>query len=357
MGCKREGRVTSAEVTGAQRSREERVEVAMRAMEIEGAWERSPEAPGKGPDRKGTRHMDAAARDGNVTAMLTTIRTSLLEGANGVDNDASAVSELAAFFRAYLQLVQSHPGIFRLLRSSEMRRRPSRVQIRIEYEGFLEWIRQAIATGVRHGSIRDDLDPRALALILTGMLEALTTHWLLSDCAGSLEEPAAAAWQTFRTLVQGEKAMPDPCNPNGPERLRAARRDQACGPADSARPIRLMLVDDHPGARQAVAQALRSETGIEIVGAAESGAAALTLTRRIGPDVILMDINLPDMDGIEATRQLRVAFPEIAVIGFSMYEGVDAAIRQAGARAYVSKSAPLETLLAAIRATRAQDPA
>jgi len=173
----------------------------MRAMEIAGAPERSPQATGKRPDRKGTRRMDAAARDGNVTSMLTKIRTSLLEGANGVDNDANAVSELGAFFRTYLELVQSHPGIFRLLRSSEMRRRPSRVQIRIEYEGFFEWIRQAIATGVRNGSIRDDLEPRALALILTGMLEALTTRWLLSDCACALEESAAAAWDTFRILI------------------------------------------------------------------------------------------------------------------------------------------------------------
>ena len=173
----------------------------MGAMETEGATGAEPRGPWQGPDMEGTRHMDAAERDGNVTEMLTRIRTSLLEGANGVDNHASAVSELEAFFRAYLQLVQAHPGLFRLLRSSEMRRRPSRVQIRIEYEGFFEWIRQAIATGVRTGSIRDDLDPQPLALILTGMLEALTTRWLLSDCTGSLEEPAAAAWDTFRILI------------------------------------------------------------------------------------------------------------------------------------------------------------
>jgi len=185
----------------AQLSREERAEVEMKAMEIEGARERSPEATGKCADMKGTRHMDAAARDGNVTEMLSKIRTNLLEGANGVDNDADAMRELEAFFRTYLQLVQSHPGIFRLLRSSEMRRCPSRVQIRIEYEGFFEWIRQAIATGVRNGSIRDDLEPRALALVLTGMLETLTTRWLLSDCACTLEESAAAAWDTFRILI------------------------------------------------------------------------------------------------------------------------------------------------------------
>ena len=68
-------------------------------------------------------------------------------------------------------------------------------------EGFFEWIRQAIATGVRKGSIRDDLEPRALALVLTGMLETLTTRWLLSDCACTLEESAVEAWDTFRILI------------------------------------------------------------------------------------------------------------------------------------------------------------
>jgi CheY-like chemotaxis protein len=338
-------------------NRKEGAEVEVRPMEREDSWECSLEATGKSASTKGARHMDAAARDGNLTAMLVRIRTSLLASANGIHGDASAVRELEAFFWGYIRLVQAYPGMFRLLRSSEMRRRPSRLQIRIEYEGFLEWIRQSIATGIRNGSIRGDLDPRPLALLLMGMLEALTTRWLLNDCTSSLEESAVPMWQTFRTLVQRENTMPDPCNRNGPERLRAARQDQACGPADSTRPIRLMLVDDHPGVRQAVAQALRSEAGLEVVGEAESGAEALALTRRIGPDVILMDINLPDMDGIEATRQLRVAFPKTAVIGYSMYEGVEAAIRQAGAGAYVSKSAPFETLLAAIRATRAQNPA
>jgi hypothetical protein len=182
-------------------NREAGVEVEVRPMEREDARESSLEVTGKSASTEGARHTGAAARDGNVTEMLTKIRTSLLEGANGVDRHASAVRELEAFFRAYIQLVEAHPGLFRLLRSSEMRRRPSRVQIRIEYEGFFEWIRQAIATGVRNGSIRDDLDPRPLALLLMGILEALTTRWLLSDCAWALDGPAAAAWNTFRILI------------------------------------------------------------------------------------------------------------------------------------------------------------
>jgi len=174
----------------------------MRAMEMECARERSSEATGKSPDSlQGTRRMHAAARDGLFTVRLAQIRASLLEGANGINSQASAVSELEAFFRAYIRLVQAHPAVARLLRSSEIRRPPLRLQTRIEYEGFLEWLRQVVATGVRRGSIRDDLDPQPLALLLVGMLEALTTRWLLSEYAFPLEEAAEAAWQTFRALI------------------------------------------------------------------------------------------------------------------------------------------------------------
>jgi hypothetical protein len=171
-------------------------------MEMEGTRARSPEARSKSPDSlRGSRHMLAAARDGLFTVRLSQIRASLLEGANGIDGHTSAVGELEAFFRAYIRLVQAHPEVARLLRSSEIRRPPLRLQVRIEYEGFLEWLRQAIATGVRRGSIRDDLVPQPLALLLVGMLEALTTRWLLSDYAFPLEEAAKAAWQTFEALI------------------------------------------------------------------------------------------------------------------------------------------------------------
>jgi DNA-binding NarL/FixJ family response regulator len=134
--------------------------------------------------------------------------------------------------------------------------------------------------------------------------------------------------------------MPEQCKGNGPA---------------SVRPIRIVLAAAFTLIRQATALVLRSEAAIQVVGEAGSGPKALDLVRRLRPDVILMEIDLPGINGIEVARQLRAAFPEVAVIGFSMYEGGEDAMRQAGARAFVSKSASVETLLAAIRATRAQD--
>jgi CheY-like chemotaxis protein len=123
--------------------------------------------------------------------------------------------------------------------------------------------------------------------------------------------------------------------------------------------LRLLLVDDHAAVRQAFAVALSGEAGLEVVGEAGNGPAALEHGRRLRPDVVLMGINLPGMSGIEATRLLRAEFPQTEVIGLSMYESEELgqAMRNAGARAYVSKSASYDTLLAAIRASRQPDPA
>ncbi|HSB72460.1 MAG TPA: response regulator [Candidatus Methylomirabilis sp.] len=121
-----------------------------------------------------------------------------------------------------------------------------------------------------------------------------------------------------------------------------------------ARKIRILIVDDHQVVRRALAQLLHAEADLAVVGEAGTGSAAVAQARQLSPDVVLMDVNLPEMNGIEATRAIHAAFPAMRVIGLSMYERGDqqAAMRDAGAVAYVSKSAPAEELLAAIRGGR-----
>jgi PAS domain S-box-containing protein len=115
--------------------------------------------------------------------------------------------------------------------------------------------------------------------------------------------------------------------------------------------IRVVLADDHAVVRQGLAQLLGNEPDIEVVGAAADGKEAVELAGRLLPDVLLMDMSMPKLDGVEATQAVHADYPEIRIIGLSMFEEAECneALRKAGAVAYVTKTAPAEDLVAAIR--------
>ncbi|MEW6750084.1 MAG: response regulator transcription factor, partial [Candidatus Latescibacterota bacterium] len=121
-----------------------------------------------------------------------------------------------------------------------------------------------------------------------------------------------------------------------------------------SRRLRVLLVDDHAVLRQGLSALLDLEADLQVVGTACSGREAVGQARQLRPDVILMDLNMPEMDGVEATRLIHGELPEIRIIGLSMYREEDrgAAMRHAGAAAYVAKSSQTEALLAAIRAVQ-----
>ena len=112
-----------------------------------------------------------------------------------------------------------------------------------------------------------------------------------------------------------------------------------------------MLADDHAVVRQGLAQLLEKESDIEVVGSAAHGQEAVELAARLLPDIILMDISMPRLNGVEATSAIHRDFPEIRIIGLSMFEKDERteAMREAGAVAYLTKSAPAGALIAAIR--------
>jgi PAS domain S-box-containing protein len=115
--------------------------------------------------------------------------------------------------------------------------------------------------------------------------------------------------------------------------------------------IRVMLVDDHAVMRQGLSSLLSLQPDIEVVGEASDGEEAVNVARKIIPDVILMDISMPKINGIEATRIIHSEFPDIRIIGLSMYtgNGQAASMIKAGASAYQSKGDNTDLLLAAIR--------
>ncbi len=118
-----------------------------------------------------------------------------------------------------------------------------------------------------------------------------------------------------------------------------------------SRPIRVLLVDDHRVVREAFALMLEGEPDMAVVGQAANGRVALDLVDELEPDIVLMDVNMPILNGIEATRHIHARFPGVRVVGLSMHEEQDraAAMREAGAVAYVTKSASPEELVGAIR--------
>jgi DNA-binding NarL/FixJ family response regulator len=121
-------------------------------------------------------------------------------------------------------------------------------------------------------------------------------------------------------------------------------------------PIRVLLVDDYKIMSDALAKLLNSRSDMEVVGQASNGFEAIEVARRLRPNVILMDINMPGMNGIEATSTICAEFPEIHIIGLSMFEDEIAAkrMRKAGAVGYIRKGAPLEQLIAVIRSCAAE---
>ncbi len=115
---------------------------------------------------------------------------------------------------------------------------------------------------------------------------------------------------------------------------------------------KVLLVDDHTMVRKGVRALLEAEEEFEVVGEAVSGQAALEEVQRLKPDIVLMDITLPDMNGLEATARIREAVPEAKIVILTMHEDEDYFFRalHAGAAGYVVKGASGDQILTALRA-------
>ena len=115
--------------------------------------------------------------------------------------------------------------------------------------------------------------------------------------------------------------------------------------------IRVLLADDHPLVRQGLAGLLRLEPDIELIGEALDGQMAVQMVHDLRPDVVVMDVSMPQINGIAATHHIMAETPSVRIIVLSCYtqEEMALALREAGAAAYLTKDAPVEDLLAAIR--------
>jgi two-component system, NarL family, response regulator DevR len=123
---------------------------------------------------------------------------------------------------------------------------------------------------------------------------------------------------------------------------------------DPPEPIRVLIVDDHPMVREGL-RAMLSDEGIEVVGEAGSAAEALERCAELGPDVVLLDMQLPGEDGLHVLKELRSTRPEVAVLVVSMHEEASfvRAAMFAGARGYVLKGIGRRELLRSVHDVRA----
>jgi len=116
-------------------------------------------------------------------------------------------------------------------------------------------------------------------------------------------------------------------------------------------PIRILLADDHPVVRDGLAAILGTQPDFAIVGQASTGAEAVQLAAQLHPDVILLDLEMPGMDGVEALRRIRAARAAAQVIVFTAFDADERILGavQAGAKGYLLKGAPRDELFKAVR--------
>ena len=118
--------------------------------------------------------------------------------------------------------------------------------------------------------------------------------------------------------------------------------------------IRVLLVDDHAMVRQGLRSVLEGYHDLQVVGEAQDGMEAVELARVLQPDVVVMDVNMPRLDGIQATSKVKHLYPATVVIGLSVNGArqVEEAMHEAGASAFLTKESVADQLYQAIQSTR-----
>lgn len=161
-------------------------------------------------------------------------------------------------------------------------------------------------------------------------------------------EPTAAPASPASPDIPPPTAPPAVPPPQGPQ---TGGQD---GAADSG-PVRLLVVDDHPVVRSGIVDMLSGSADLLVVGQAQDGQQAIELTAELGPDVVLMDLRMPVLDGVEATRRILAASPAPRVVVLTTYDTDGDILRavEAGAIGYLLKDSPREDILAAVRSAAA----
>jgi PAS domain S-box-containing protein len=170
--------------------------------------------------------------------------------------------------------------------------------------------------------------------------------------AGRMEVASCPGQGTrVRLVAPLEASAPEAAAPSPASPVAGQAGDKQPSPVHDGQKIRVLLADDHAVVRDGLARLLGTQPDIAVVGQAEDGLEAVELALRLRPDVVVMDVSMPNLGGVEATRRILRDMPEARVIGLSMHvqEDVAAQMSAAGAAAYLTKTSQPPKLLAAIR--------
>ncbi|MCU0913945.1 MAG: response regulator transcription factor [Planctomycetes bacterium] len=141
--------------------------------------------------------------------------------------------------------------------------------------------------------------------------------------------------------------MAPPQNPRRHREVAVATRNHSDDPRRPEKRIRVVVADDHEPLRRCVCRLLSEQPHLEVVGQAANGHEAVSLARQLLPDIILMDVNMPRMNGVEATQQITQDFPTVRVLAMSAdWNQIQTSLLlRAGAAGCVSKIGDFDTLL------------
>lgn len=185
---------------------------------------------------------------------------------------------------------------------------------------------------------------RERAALMNGYLDIISAPAAGTTIVLSMPDHVEVSEEPFVPYATSQVAAAD-------QRIAAPPRKEESNGSQEA-PIRVVIADDHEIIRKGLVAFLENQGGIQVVGEAPDGAIAIEMARALLPDVLVMDISMPGISGIEATRLIKQEGNPARIIGLSLHkrEDMGAAMMLAGASAYLSKGGPPDTLIAAIRA-------
>ena len=192
--------------------------------------------------------------------------------------------------------------------------------------------------------------------ILSSKFGLLSIRERMRSLGGWLNIESTLGQGTTATIALPLTTEMEEAQGSSPTQLRESARQTHSDVASTK--IRTLLVDDHAMVRQGLRTLLEGYAGIEVIGEAVDGEEAVVSVERLQPSVVVMDINMPKMNGIEATRQIKQRYPEITVIGLSVQASAEnhAAMTKAGAAMLLTKEAAVEQLYQAIQNVHIKKP-